>query len=164
MPREKKAAKPKEMFKTYNPDDVPDIMPFPELANVATTKGEETAVPQLNEYQHSWILDVGVCGVDLPNLTGKSAADLYDRVKDDAFNAKAFQHTAQPTDRDEEAQLPALIVAWKHKQRAKSKKTCPQDDDSSSDEEEEDQGGHVGLLRGYTMVGWRSVSSCLAEC
>jgi hypothetical protein len=164
MPREKKAAKSKEMFKTYNPDDVPDIMPFPELANVATTKGEETAVPRLNEYQHSWILDVGVRGVDLPNLMGKSAADLYDWVKDDAFNAKAFQHTAQLTDRDEEAQLPALIVAWKRKQRAKSKKTRPQDDDSSSDEEEEDQGGRVGLLRGYTMAGWRSVSSCLAEC
>jgi hypothetical protein len=164
MMRAKKAAKPKEMFKSYNSDDVPDIMPFPDLANVATTKGEETAVPRLNEYQHSWILDVGVRGVDLPNLTGNSAAELYDRVKGDTFNAKAFQHTAQPTDRDEEAQLPALIAAWKCKQRAKSKKTLPQEDDSSSDEEEEDQGGRVGLLCGYTMAGWRSVSSCLAEC
>ncbi|KAJ7872094.1 hypothetical protein B0H13DRAFT_2349601 [Mycena leptocephala] len=155
MTRAKKAAKPKEMFKSYNSDDVPDIMPFPDLATVATTKGEETAVPRLNEYQCSWILDVGVRGVDLASLTGKAAIDIYDWVKDNVFDAKAFQHTAQVTDRDEEAQLPALIVAWKRKQRGKDKKTRPQDDDASGDEEEEDQGGRVGLLRGYTMAGWR---------
>ncbi|KAF7328563.1 Acid protease [Mycena venus] len=146
-----KQSKPKEMFKTYNPDTVPDIMPFPELSHVAATKGDETAVPKLNEYQQSWILDVGVQNVDLASLKGKAANDLYDRVKNDAFEAKAFKHTPQPQDRDEEARLSALVTAWK---RNKKKLPAAANDGDTSDEEE-DEGGHAAVLRGYPKAGWR---------
>ncbi|KAJ7291879.1 hypothetical protein C8J57DRAFT_1492351 [Mycena rebaudengoi] len=144
--------KSKEMFKAYNTADVPDVMPLPVLANVASTKGEETAVPKLNDFQHSWILDVGIRGVDLPSLTGKAASELYDRVKHDVFDAKAFQHTAQPQDTAEEATLAALIADWK-KKHPKKAEPCGVDDSNVSDNEE-DKGGHAGLLRRYTKSGW----------
>ncbi|KAJ7738673.1 hypothetical protein DFH07DRAFT_778958 [Mycena maculata] len=149
-----KPSKPKEMFKVYDPDDVPDSMPFPELALVATTKGEETAVPKLNEHQQSWILDIGVHGVDLPGLTGKAALDFYDEVKTNAFDAKAFQHQAQPGDAVEESTLSALVTAWKRKQRTKKEKhdKATADDGDASDEEE-DEGGRGGLLHGYPKAG-----------
>ncbi|KAJ7804607.1 hypothetical protein B0H13DRAFT_2687328 [Mycena leptocephala] len=125
------------MFKTYDPDEVPDVMPFPELAVVKTTKGEEIAVPKLNEYQRSWILDVGVRDEDLVSLKKKDAADFYDRIKDDAFEAKAFQHTPQPQDATEESRLPALVAAWKQK---RAKKNTNSADDGDASEEEEDEG------------------------
>jgi hypothetical protein len=160
MPAKNKNMKAKEMFKSYDAAEVPDIMPFPELGGVATTKGEETAVPKLNEHQRSWILDIGVRGIDLPSLKGKAAKTFYEKVKTDAFDAKAFQHTPQPTDRVEEARLPALVTAWKAKKPAKKKNNSAADDDDASDEEE-DEGGRGGLLRGYTKAGWRQVSTCL---
>ncbi|KAJ7831038.1 hypothetical protein B0H13DRAFT_1915657 [Mycena leptocephala] len=126
------------MFKSYDAAEVPDIMPFPELGGVATTKGEETAVPKLNEHQQSWILDIGVRGIDLPSLKGKAAKTFYEK----------------PTDRVEEARLPALVTAWKAKKPAKKKNNSAADDDDASDEEE-DEGGRGGLLRGYTKAGWR---------
>ncbi|KAJ7932148.1 hypothetical protein B0H13DRAFT_2307998 [Mycena leptocephala] len=112
-------------------------MPFPELAGVGTMKGEETAVPKLNEHQQSWILDIGVRAIDLPSLKGK-----------------AHGHTQQPTDREEEARLPGLVDAWKQKQRSKKNNNSAADDDDASDEEE-DESGRGGLLRGYTKAGWR---------
>ncbi|KAJ7920221.1 hypothetical protein B0H13DRAFT_2425707 [Mycena leptocephala] len=132
-----KKTKTKEMFKTYDPNEVPDIMPFPELAVVKTTKGEEIAVPKLNEYQRSWILDVGVRDEDLVSLKKKDAADLYDRIKNDAFEAKAFQHTPQLQDATEESRLPALVAAWKQK---RAKKNTNSADDGDASEEEEDEG------------------------
>jgi hypothetical protein len=132
-------------------------MPFPELALVVTAKGDEIAVPKLNEYQRSWILDVGIRGVDLPSLTRKEAAALYDKVKSDAFDAKAFQHKSRPGDQDEEGSLPALVKAWKEKTEKKAKKTAQDDGGTSDDEEDED--GRAALLRGYTKAGWRSVCS-----
>ncbi|KAJ7771908.1 hypothetical protein B0H14DRAFT_2632378 [Mycena olivaceomarginata] len=150
----KKSSKPKEMFKPYDAARVPDVMPFPDLARVATSKGEEAAVPTLNEHQRSWILDVGIRDIDLPSLNGKAAIAVYDRVKNDAFDAKAFKHQAQPEDRAEKARLPALVAAWKQKhQQAPS--TAADDGDSS--DEEEDDGGHATLLRGYSKAGWRSI-------
>ncbi|KAJ7884876.1 hypothetical protein B0H13DRAFT_2536213 [Mycena leptocephala] len=124
-------------------------MPFPELGGVATTKGEETAVLKLNEHQQSWILDIGVRSIDLPSLRGKAAKTFYEKVKTDAFDAKAFQHTPQPTDRVEEARLPALVAAWKEKKPSKKKNNSAADDDDASDEEE-DEGGWRGLLRADT--------------
>ncbi|KAJ6528325.1 hypothetical protein DFH09DRAFT_1327727 [Mycena vulgaris] len=153
MAPSKNTPKPKGMFKPYDELDVPDIMPLPELALIATTKGEATAVPKLNEYQRSWILDVGVRGVDLPSLAGKAASEFYDKVKQDAFEAKAFQHTTRVQDRVEEAGLPALVAAWKQQHPAKNKNAKDEDDNAS--EEEEDEGGRVALLRGYTKAGWR---------
>ncbi|KAJ6582650.1 hypothetical protein DFH09DRAFT_1076522 [Mycena vulgaris] len=78
MAREKQT-KPKEMFKPYDADSVPDVMPLLELAFVKSTKGQDTAVPKLNEHQRSWILDVGVRGEDLASLTGKAANEVYNR-------------------------------------------------------------------------------------
>ncbi|KAJ7021329.1 hypothetical protein C8F04DRAFT_1195574 [Mycena alexandri] len=134
----KKTTKPKAMFKPYDADDVPDIMPFPELSYVATTKSEEIPVPKLNEHQRSWILDVGVRGADLLSLKGKAASELYDQIKTDAFDAKAFQHLLQPTDRAEETHLLALVTAWKQKQRAKKRSNVAADDGDASDEEEDE--------------------------
>lgn len=151
--------KPKEMFKPYEPSDVPDIMPFPELALVATTKVEEIAVPRLNDHQRSWILDIGVRNLDLPTLKGKAGRQLYDQVKTNAFEAKAFQHTPQPQDRAEEALLPGLIADWKQKQRKNDKTT----DKAAADDDEEDEGGRGGVLRGYTKAGWRLVSTAFTD-
>ncbi|KAJ7449767.1 hypothetical protein B0H11DRAFT_1928545 [Mycena galericulata] len=148
-----KNAKPKEMFKAYIVAEVPDIMPFPELALVATTKGGEAAVPKLNEYQQSWIHDIGLRDIDLANLERKAAIDFYDEVKTKAFDAKAFQHTVQPGDLVEEAHLPKLVTAWKLKQSKKNDNTAADDGDAS--EEEEDEAGRAGLLRGYPKAGWR---------
>lgn len=152
----KKSSKPKEMFKPYDAARVPDVMPFPDLARVATSKGEEAAVPTLNEHQRSWILDVGIRDIDLPSLNGKAAIAVYDRVKNDAFDAKAFKHQAQPEDRAEEARLPALVAAWKQKHQQAPSTAA---DDADSSDEEEDDGGHATLLRGYSKAGWRSVST-----
>ncbi|KAJ7924685.1 hypothetical protein B0H13DRAFT_2577491 [Mycena leptocephala] len=156
MPSRTKNTKAKEMFKSYDVAEVPDIMPFPELGGVATTKGEETAVPKLNEHQQSWILDIGVRSTDLLSLKGKAAKTFYEKVKTDVFDAKAFQHMLQPTDWVEEARLPALVAAWKEKKPSKKKNNSAADDDDASDEEE-DEGGQGGLLRGYTKAGWRQV-------
>ncbi|KAJ7812258.1 hypothetical protein B0H14DRAFT_2605892 [Mycena olivaceomarginata] len=120
----KKQQKPKEMFKPYDATAVPDVMPFPALARVATTKTEETVVPKLNQYQHSWIFDVALRDADLPGLSKQAKAEFYEKVKNDAFEAKAFQHKAQPGDSEEEV------------------------------DDEEDEGARVGLLRGYTKAGW----------
>ncbi|KAJ7846639.1 hypothetical protein B0H13DRAFT_2407768 [Mycena leptocephala] len=161
----KKHTKVKEMFKPYDAEAVPDSMPFPELALVTTTKGEETAVPKLNQHQRSWILDVALRRIDLASLvTKKDAREFYDQVKSDAFDAKAFQHTEQPGDRAEEACLPALVATWKqqnptgNQKNKKNTKTKSGGDDGEASEEEqeqEDEGGRVGLLRGYTKAGWR---------
>lgn len=160
----KKESKPKEMFKPYDASAVPDLMPFPALALVATTKGEETAVPRLNQHQRSWILDVALRGVDLATLgTKKTATKFYDEVKSDAFDAKAFQHTPQDGDPAEEACLAGLVATWKRendkKKKTKSKKSGGDDGEASDEEEEHDEGGRVGLLRGYTKAGWRLVST-----
>ncbi|KAJ7732903.1 hypothetical protein DFH07DRAFT_780748 [Mycena maculata] len=148
-----KTAKPKEMFKAYVAADVPGIMPFPELAVIATTKGGEAAVPKLNEYQRSWIHNIGLRNVDLANLQRKAAHDFYDEMKTKAFDAKAFQHTVQPGDRVEEAHLPRLVTAWKLKHPKKNDNTAADDGDAS--DEEEDEAGRTGLLRGYPKAGWR---------
>ncbi|KAJ7653447.1 hypothetical protein B0H17DRAFT_1214681 [Mycena rosella] len=148
----------KTMYKLYDETAVPDIMPFPALSHVAITKGEEAAVPKLNEHQRSWIHGIGLHGVDLVALTRKAADDFYDRVKNDAFAAKAFQHQVQPEDREEEASLIGLVAAWKlaNPQKKKKRRTTTDDDDDGSDQEE-DEGGHAGLLRGYSKAGWRIV-------
>ncbi|KAJ7106452.1 hypothetical protein C8R43DRAFT_1140573 [Mycena crocata] len=155
----KKSDKSKDMFEPYVEADVPAIMPFPELARVVTTKGDETCVPKLNEYQRSWILDVGIRGIDLPRLGGTAASTkVYDQVKEEAFTAKAFQHQVQPQDKEEEGRLPGLATAWKQKEREKLRKRKPTADtapDDSSDEEDEDDAIREGLLRGYTKAGWR---------
>ncbi|KAJ7342928.1 hypothetical protein DFH08DRAFT_811261 [Mycena albidolilacea] len=148
----KKQQKPKEMFKPYDATAVPDVMPFPALARVATTKTEETAVPKLNQYQHSWIFDVVLCDADLPGLSKQAKAEFYEKVKNDAFEAKAFQHKAQPGDSKEEACVPKLMAAWK-RENQKAKTTRVADDGDGSDDEE-DEGARVGLLRGYTKAGW----------
>ncbi|KAJ7121184.1 hypothetical protein C8R44DRAFT_877480 [Mycena epipterygia] len=145
MARTKQQSKAKEMFKPYNAPDVPDIMPFPELVLVATTKGEETAVPRLNEHQQSWILDIGVRDVDLPSLKAKAATQFYDQVKTDAFTAKAFQHTSQPEDAAEEGRLPALVAAWKQKQRSRRNDNAAADDGDSSDEEQDEGGERIEI-------------------
>jgi hypothetical protein len=146
------------MFKPYDPDEVPDIMPFPELATVKTTKGEQIAVPKLNKHQRSWILDIGVRDHDLASLNKKDALQVYEEIMLDAFEAKAFQHTPQPQDRDEESRLPGLVVAWK-KQNQRAKKNTDSGDDSDGSDQEEDEGGHVALLRGYAKAGWHRVST-----
>ncbi|KAJ7450133.1 hypothetical protein FB451DRAFT_1186906 [Mycena latifolia] len=84
-----------------------------------------------------------------------AAGELYDRVKNDAFGAKAFQHTRQPQDREEEAQLPVLVTAWKEKQRSKKMNAEPRGDDGGASDDEEDEDGRGALLRGYTKAGWR---------
>ncbi|KAJ7116256.1 hypothetical protein C8R43DRAFT_960926 [Mycena crocata] len=148
----------KQMFEPYVHDDVPDHMPFPGLWRVATTKGDETAVPNLNQYQRSWILDVGLRGVDLPSFSIKEAALFYETVKDKAFDAKAFKHVSQPGDEPEEAGLSALVAAWKRKEadkrRKKGKQVEAEAEDSGSDDEE-DEDGRGALIRGYTKSGWR---------
>jgi hypothetical protein len=168
MARKKGEPKTKERFETYDPDQVPDIMPFPELLGLATAKGEEVAVPKLNEYQRSWILDVAVHDQDLATLEKDDALELYDRVKRDAFEAKAFQHKPQPQDREEEARLPALVKAYKQKkeeelakknQAKKNTKKKTKTADDSDGEQAEDEGGRGALLRGYPRAGWRSVST-----
>ncbi|KAJ6511259.1 hypothetical protein DFH09DRAFT_1100481 [Mycena vulgaris] len=131
-------------------------MPFPKLARVATTRGQETAVPKLNAHQRSWILDIGIHGLDLPSLKGSAAKAVYDKVKVDAFDAKAFQHRVQPQDRVDEAQIPALAAAWKLKHpRKTNNRGGDKEDDDENDEEEEDEDGRTSLLRGYTKAGWR---------
>ncbi|KAJ6523166.1 hypothetical protein B0H19DRAFT_1085790 [Mycena capillaripes] len=151
-----KQTKTKEMFKLYDAADVPAIMPFPELALVAATKGQETAVPKLNDHQRSWIHDVALRSVDLPSLKGKACTEFYDRVKTDAFNAKAFQHTPRDEDVAEEARVPALVAAWKRNQSKKNgnRKSDKNNADDASDQEE-DEAGRSGLLRGYSIAGWR---------
>ncbi|KAJ6521644.1 hypothetical protein DFH09DRAFT_1331060 [Mycena vulgaris] len=109
-----KSSKVKEMFKPYNEADVPDIMPFPDLATVATSNGEHIAVPKLNQHQRSYILDVALRNADLGDLgTQKEANEFYDQVKTQALDAKAFQHKVQPGDRAEEASLSERINTWK---------------------------------------------------
>ncbi|KAJ6576930.1 hypothetical protein DFH09DRAFT_1077885 [Mycena vulgaris] len=158
MAPSKKEIKQKEMFKPYDATAVPDAMPFPTLLRVATTKTEETAVPRLNQYQRSWIFDNALRGTDLAGLQSKLAiSGFYEKVKSDAFEAKAFQHTPQPGDTAEEASLPGLIAAWKRDNPKKDKKQNNKlvADDGDASDDEEDEGAHVGLLRGYTKAGWR---------
>ncbi|KAJ7717435.1 hypothetical protein B0H14DRAFT_3521962 [Mycena olivaceomarginata] len=132
----KKQQKPKEMFKPYDATAVPDVMPFPALARVATTKTEETAVPKLNQYQRSWIFDVALRDADLPGLSKQAKAEFYEK----------------PGDSEEEACVPKLMAAWK-RENQKAKTTRVADDGDGSDDEE-DKGARVGLLRGYTKAGW----------
>ncbi|KAJ6472975.1 hypothetical protein DFH09DRAFT_1343682 [Mycena vulgaris] len=158
MAPSKKEIKQKEMFKPYDATAVPDAMPFPTLLRVATTKTEETAVPRLNQYQRSWIFDNALRGTDLAGLQSRLAiSGFYEKVKSDAFEAKAFQHTPQPGDTAEEASLPGLIAAWKRDNPKNDKKqnNKPVADDGDGSDDEEDEGARVGLLRGYTKAGWR---------
>lgn len=151
-----KSTKAKEMFKPYDPNDVPDVMPLPELGLVLTTKGQDTAVPKLNDHQRSWILDVGIRNVDLVSLKGKAATAFYNRVKTDAFEAKAFKHQQQVEDAAEEDKIPALVAAWKQKHPNKKKAGANEDADAE-EVEDEDEDGRTDLLRGYSKAGWRSV-------
>jgi hypothetical protein len=145
------------MFKPYDATAVPDVMPFPALTRVATTKTEETAVPKLNQYQRSWIFDVALRDANLPGLSKQAKAEFYEKVKNDAFEAKAFQHKAQPGNSEEEARVPKLMAAWK-RENQKAKTTRVADNGDGSDDEE-DEGARVGLLRGYTKAGWLRVSN-----
>ncbi|KAJ7041717.1 hypothetical protein C8F04DRAFT_1252645 [Mycena alexandri] len=148
-----------DMFKPYNPTAVPDVMPFPPLGRVSTTKAEHTPVPKLNKYQRSWIFDVALRGQDLPNMPQGDVKDFFEKVKTDAFEAKAFQHTVQPGDATEEACLPARITSWlaEHPQQAnnnQSKKKAKKSGDGNDSDTEEDAGARVGLLGGYPKAGW----------
>ncbi|KAJ7710818.1 hypothetical protein B0H17DRAFT_1190500 [Mycena rosella] len=134
MVREK-TSKPKEIFKPYDPDSVPDVMPLPGLVFVRSTKGQDTAVPKLNDHQRSWILDVGVRGEDLASLTGKAATTVYNRVKTD------------------EDAIAGLVAAWK-KQHTSTKKPAKED---AEEPEEEDEDGCASCLRGYSKTAWRMV-------
>ncbi|KAJ7024816.1 hypothetical protein C8F04DRAFT_1269959 [Mycena alexandri] len=92
-----------EMFKAYDPTTVPEIMPFPALLRVATTKA--------------------------------------DKVKTDAFGAKAFQHTVQHgDDAAEEARLPALCRAGlvDNPPKTESNKRKNSADGNASDVEEDE--------------------------
>lgn len=153
--------KKKEMFKPYDAAALPDSMPFPGLALVATTKGEEIPVPKLNKHQRSWILDVALRGINLQDVQTRAACtELYDKVKSDAFDAKAFHHVVQPGDAAEEAALAGQVTAWKLRNPSKKKagnKSAPADNDAS--DIEEDEGAHVSILRGYPKVGWLLVSN-----
>ncbi|KAF8185767.1 hypothetical protein K438DRAFT_1765558 [Mycena galopus ATCC 62051] len=150
----KKQAKPKTkaIYKSYNPDDVPEVIPFPELSKVVTTKGNQMAVPKLWEYQCIWI----------HNKIRGATFELYDNVKDEVFESEASQHKVQPGDAAEEARLPSLMAEWKRKQknRKNGKKGKGKDatgdtadaDDNDVDHEEEDTDGRVGVLRGYPLA------------
>ncbi|KAJ7694296.1 hypothetical protein B0H16DRAFT_1845749 [Mycena metata] len=168
MPTKKESKK--EIYR-YDAAAVPDIMPFPALALVATTKGEEIPVPDLNDYQRSWIHDVALRDVDfeveLP--TRAESTKFYDKVKMDAFEAKAFQHAVQPGDAAEEASLSKAIAKWKRDNVKKNKKTQNANDandaggaegagaadDAAGANEEEDEGARAGMLRGFPRQGWR---------
>ncbi|KAJ7688078.1 hypothetical protein B0H17DRAFT_1203267, partial [Mycena rosella] len=91
------------------------------LSHVVTAKGGEAAVPKLNDHQPELILDIGLRNLDLPGLTGKAALDVYNRIKSDAFDAKAFQHTVRPQDRAEEATLLALVTLGNSSRRTRSR-------------------------------------------
>ncbi|KAJ7848894.1 hypothetical protein B0H13DRAFT_1906537 [Mycena leptocephala] len=143
MPSKTKNTKAKEMFKSYDAAEVPDIMPFPELGGVATTKGEETAVPKLNEHQQSWILDIG----------GKAAKTFYEKVKTDAFDAKAFQHTLQPTDRWRKPAFQRSSQPGKRKSLPRRRITLQQMTTTRATRRKMRVDGEV--LRGYTKAGWR---------
>ncbi|KAJ6468154.1 hypothetical protein C8R47DRAFT_1078440 [Mycena vitilis] len=140
-----------QMFQPYKADLVPAVMPFPDLANVVTAKNDETAVPKLNDFQRSWIHDVALRGADLANLTKQDATDLYDSIKRDAFNAAPFKHTPQPGDEAEESRLPGLVAAWK----LARKKADASGSAGHAGGAEEDEEGRTGLLRGYTLNGWK---------
>ncbi|KAJ7252864.1 hypothetical protein C8J57DRAFT_1519652 [Mycena rebaudengoi] len=139
----------KTMYKPYNSADVPDSMPFPALSCVHATAGDETAVPKLNNHQRNWIHDVALSGVDLAALDGQPLINFYDKVKLDAFDAKAFKHTSQPGDAAEEAGLAALVAAFKQR---KSQKPVPS---AAKDQQEQDEDARGIPLRGYTKAGWR---------
>ncbi|KAJ7026888.1 hypothetical protein C8F04DRAFT_1267651 [Mycena alexandri] len=151
-----------DMFKRYDAAVVPDIMPLPELLRVATTKAEQTPVPKLNEHQRSWIFDVALRGHDLPKMPKDNVKEFYEKVKTDAFAAKAFQHTVQPGDAAEEACLPARVERWlianptkTKSNNKKSKKSESESADGNVSDVEEDAGARVGLLRGFPKAGWR---------
>ncbi|KAJ6587468.1 hypothetical protein DFH09DRAFT_1307698 [Mycena vulgaris] len=153
-----KSSKVKEMFKPYNEADVPDIMPFPDLATFAASNGEHIAVPKLNQHQRSYILDVALRNADLGDLgTQKEANEFYDQVKTQALDAKAFQHKVQPGDRAEEASLSERINTWKLENPGKLNKKAgkPRANDGDASDDEEDEGGRKALLCGYTKAGWR---------
>ncbi|KAJ7028232.1 hypothetical protein C8F04DRAFT_1266134 [Mycena alexandri] len=122
-----------DMFKPYDATAVPDIMPFPALLRVATTKAQETP------------------------MSKDDLKAFYDTVKTDAFAAKAFQHTVQAGDPAEEAHLAAHVQRWlianppKMSGNKKSKKST----DGNDSDVEEDEGARVGCLRGYPRAGWR---------
>ncbi|KAJ6484558.1 hypothetical protein DFH09DRAFT_1339991 [Mycena vulgaris] len=139
MAPSKKEIKQKEMFKPYDATAVPDAMPFP------------TLLPQLDLRQRASWYRPGRSTVEVGHLR------VYEKVKSDAFEAKAFQHTPQPGDTAEEASLPGLIAAWKRDNPKNDKKqnNKPVADDGDGSDDEEDEGARVGLLRGYTKAGWR---------
>ncbi|KAJ7739012.1 hypothetical protein B0H16DRAFT_1759458 [Mycena metata] len=153
MPTKKESKK--EIYR-YDAAAVPDIMPFPALALLATTKGEEIPVPDLNDYQQSWIHDVALRDVnfEVERPTRAESTKFYDKVKMDAFEAKAFQHAVQPGDAAEEASLSKAIAKWKRDNVKKNKKTKNANDandaggaegagaadDAAGPNEEEDEG------------------------
>ncbi|KAJ7693205.1 hypothetical protein B0H17DRAFT_1200027 [Mycena rosella] len=142
--------KPKVMYKPYDENSVPDTMPLPGLSSVATTKGQETPIPKLNDHQRSWILDIGICGLDLLSLTGKAAVEAYDKVKTETFAAKAFQHTPGPDDATDKACIATFIANWKQAQKDKKKKnTNSLESDSDESDQEEDDNARGALLRTY---------------
>ncbi|KAJ6460024.1 hypothetical protein DFH09DRAFT_1114969 [Mycena vulgaris] len=106
----------------------------------------------------SWILDIGICGLDLPSLTGKAAVKAYDKVKTDAFAAKAFQHTPGPNDATDEARVTTFVANWKQAQKDKKKKKKKADSvesDSDESDQEKDDDARGALLRAYPKAGWR---------
>jgi hypothetical protein len=113
-------------------------------------------VLKLNQYQRSWIFDVALRDANLPGLSKQAKAEFYEKVKNDAFEAKAFQYKAQPGHSEEEACVPKLMATWK-RENQKATTTRVADDGSGSDDEE-DEGTRVSLLRGYTKAGWLQVS------
>ncbi|KAJ7022274.1 hypothetical protein C8F04DRAFT_1194675 [Mycena alexandri] len=147
-----------DMFKPYNPSAVPDVMPFPPLGRVSTTKAEHTPLDFRRRASRPG---------PAKHAPG-DVKDFFEKVKTDAFEAKAFQHTVQPGDATEEACLPARIASWlaEHPQQAnnnQSKKKAKKLGDGNDSDAEEDAGARVGLLRGYPKAGWRLFSPTSEE-
>ncbi|KAF8213036.1 hypothetical protein K438DRAFT_1751439 [Mycena galopus ATCC 62051] len=85
----------------------------------------------------------------------KKVLGVYQRVKDEVFESKAFQHSTQEGDGAEEKLLPSMIATWKATQ--KDKKNKAKNDKNAADDDsdaEEDQGARGAALRGYPKAGW----------
>ncbi|KAJ7847134.1 hypothetical protein B0H14DRAFT_3453984 [Mycena olivaceomarginata] len=106
----KKQQKPKEMFKPYDATAVPEVMPFPALARVATTKTEETAVPKLNQYHD----DEEDEGARVGLLRGYTKAGWLRAIQKVITNKRTAVKTRKPTktdNADSVAVVPALAMA-----------------------------------------------------
>ncbi|KAJ7227023.1 hypothetical protein GGX14DRAFT_555606 [Mycena pura] len=139
----------------YDASRVPDAMPLPSVSEVVLLKHEEVPIPDLNEFQRSYIIHEILPKYDLSKL------DNQDReaIKKQALASKPFQHisvNAEAEHLEEETEIPKQMAACKRPKQSSSAAVANNALGADADAQQD-------KIRGFVKWAWRKAIGTLLK-